>query len=215
MRVLEAVGSGAVLLSDRLPGMEMILDEGSQFAMLGGDVTADVLDLLADPGRLQAMSDSALERAMGLHTYDHRVDELFDIATVTEKRDIPDEPTRSDLGETVASDVEVQRVAHLNAPELTEELPTREVWDAATLDPVRLAPGRMEAVAIRADDVTGLEDLMRAARRYIYIAGGTRRLHEFLESQNPRAVVEQHGDVTRVDLMAPSYRIMPFELEQT
>lgn len=215
MRVLEAVGSGAVLLSDRLPGMEMLLDEGTQYALLGADVAAEVRDLLDDPDRLQAISDSALGRAMTLHTYDHRVDELFDIASKTVKREPTERPVRSPLAAAIERDVEVQRVAFLDAPDLVDQLPDREVWDAAVLDPRRLAPGKMETVAIRADDVTGLEDLMRSARRYIYIDGRAEGLPDFLERESPRAVVEQLGPIIRVDLMAPSYRIMPFEVDQS
>jgi hypothetical protein len=215
MRVLEAVGSGAVLLSDRLPGMEMLLDEGTQYALLGADAAAEVRELLDDPDRLQRISDSALARAMGLHTYDHRVDELFDIASTTVKRELTERPVSSPLAGAIERDVEVQRVAFLDAPDLVDQLPDREVWDAAVLDPRRLAPGKMETVAIKADNVSGLEDLMRSARRYIYIDGRAAGLADFLERESPRAVVEQVGPITRVDLMAPSYRIMPFEVEQS
>jgi hypothetical protein len=213
MRVLEAVGSGAVLLSDRLPGMEVLLDDGSQYATLGDDVVADVRDLLADPGRLQRISDSAVARAMGLHTYDHRVDELFEIATRTEKREVSDPTELSPLAAAIDRDVEVQRVAHLHAPELANQLPDRETWDAAAIDQRRLAPAKMETVAIRAEDVTGLDDLMRSARRYIYIDGAGAGLREHLDRFAPQAKIDQRGDIIRVDLMAPSYRIMPFELE--
>lgn len=215
MRVLEAVGSGAVLLSDRLPGMEMLLEKGTQYALLGEDVAADVRVLLDDPERLQGISDSALDRAMGLHTYDHRVDELFEVASITEKRQVNERIVTSPLARAIERDVEVQRVACLDAPDLIDQLPDREVWDAAILDPRRLGPAKMETVAIRADDMTGLEDLMRSARRYIYVEGRARGLGHFLELENPRAVVEQIGTITRVDLMAPSYRIMPFEVEQS
>ncbi|MGH8915151.1 MAG: glycosyltransferase family protein [Acidimicrobiia bacterium] len=214
MRVLEAVGSGAVLLSDRLPGMEMLLEEGAQYALLGEDVASDVAELLAEPDRLQAISNSALARAMGLHTYDHRVDELFEIASSTGKRDIAERQVGSPMASAIERDAEVQRVAHLDIPELVDQLPDREVWDASVLDPRRLGPGKMETVAIRADDVTGLEDLLRAARRYIYLEGRAQGLTEFLEEESPRAVVTTSGEVTRVDLMAPSYRIMPFEVDR-
>jgi hypothetical protein len=213
MRVLEAVGSGAVLLSDRLPGMEMLLAEGSQYAVLGDDAVAEVKSLLSDPDRLQQMSDSALERAMGLHTYDHRVDELFEIAAHVSKRQPSDPGERSPLAAAIDRDVEVQRVAQLNAPELEDQLPDREVWDAATIDRRRLAPAKMETVAIRADDVTGLDDLLRSARRYIYIDGSAHGLRQHLDRFAPQASLEQRAEIVRVDLMAPSYRIMPFELE--
>ncbi len=215
MRVLEAVGSGAVLLSDRLPGMEMILDEGSQYAVLTDDVVRDVNRLLGDPSSLQDIADSALERAMGLHTYDHRVDELFEIAIRTEKRSISRADPTSTLARAIDDDVEVQRVAHLAAPDLVEELPDREVWDAAALTKERLGRGRMETVATRAEDLDGLEDFLLAARRYIYIEGSARGLRRFLASEAPQAKVEERDGITRVDLMAPSYRIMPFEVERS
>jgi hypothetical protein len=215
MRVLEAVGSGAVLLSDRLPGMEMLLEEGSQYALLGEDAATDVANLLEDIEGLQAVADSALARASGLHTYDHRVDELFEIASSTRKRAINKAIPESPMAAAIDSDVEVQRVAHLGAPELTTQLPSREVWDAATLSPSRLGPAKMETVAIREDDLSGLDDLLRSARRYIYVEGAAHGLIDFLEKDAPQAVVEERGGVIRVDLMAPSYRIMPFEIRES
>lgn len=214
MRVLEAVGSGAVLLSDPLPGMEMLLEEGSQYALLGPDVTADVKQLLGDPDRLQTMADTALQRAMGLHTYDHRVDELFQIAAGTPKRPVPARGEMSPLAAVIDHDVEVQRVAHLDAPELVDQLPDREVWEASTLGWDRLQPGKMEAIALRGGSIAGNEDLLLAARRYVYLEGDAAGLQAFLDRHAPRARVERIGGVTRVDLMAPSYRIMPFELGQ-
>lgn len=212
MRVFETVGSGAVLLSDRLPGMEMLLEEDTQYVVLGDDVVSDCRRLLADIDGLQQIADSALERAMGRHTYAHRVDELFDIAASTKKRDIPERPDRmGPLATAIDRDAEVQRVAFLEAPELVDELPDREVMDAAVLAPHRLAPTKMETVAIRADDVSDLFDLMRSARRYVYIEGAARGLADYLEAEQPQAEVSKAGGVTRIDLMAPSYRIMPFE----
>ncbi|HEX6946842.1 MAG TPA: glycosyltransferase [Acidimicrobiia bacterium] len=212
MRVFETVGSGAVLLSDRLPGMEVLLDEGTQYAVLGDDVVGDCQRLLSDMDVMQRIADSALERARGLHTYAHRVDELFAIAATTTKREIaePREPT-SPLAVAIDRDVEVQRIAFLDAPDLIDELPDREVMDATTLAEHRLAPAKMETVAIRADDVSDLRDLMRAARRYIYVEGAARGLDDYLHAEQPQAEVTTVGDVIRVDLMAPSYRIMPFE----
>ncbi|MGA7096973.1 MAG: glycosyltransferase, partial [Acidimicrobiia bacterium] len=213
MRVLEAVGSGAVLLSDRLPGMEMLLEEGSQFALLGDDVVADVTGLLDDSSRMESMARSALERAMGLHTYDHRVDELFEIASGISKRDIAPPTTKGRLATVIDADVEVQRVAQSGAHELSEMLPGREVWDADRMEANRLAPGKMETVAIRADDVRERRELLRSARRYLYIEGRGVGLEEFIEEEAPQARVTHVGPVIRVDLMAPSYRIMDFEME--
>lgn len=211
MRVFETVGSGAVLLSDRLPGMEVLLDEGTQYVLMSDDVVDDCRRLLEDLEASQQIADSALERARGLHTYAHRVDELFDIVAATKKREIPSRPPLSPLAAVIDRDVEVQRVAYLDAPELETELPDREVMDATTLAPHRLAPAKMETVAIRSEDVSHLHELMRAARRYIYIEGEARGLADYLDTEQPQAEPTRIGEIVRVDLMAPSYRIMPFE----
>jgi hypothetical protein len=194
--------------------MEMLLEEGTQYQLLGEDVVADVRHLLDAPSSSQEIADSALERAMGLHTYDHRADELFVIAADTGKRSIPPAMETSELAVLIDRDVEVQRIAHFGAPELVTDLPDREVWDAQALAPERLAPGKMESVAVRADDIGGLEDLLRSARRYLYFDGAARGLRDFLDSEAPDARVDRFQGMTRVDLMAPSYRIMPFEIER-
>ncbi|MEX0699415.1 MAG: glycosyltransferase [Acidimicrobiia bacterium] len=211
MRVLEAVGSGAVLLSDRLPGMEMILEPGEHFVEMGEDIVRDVTTLLADPDRMQEIADSSLERVTGLHTYDHRADELFGISADVVKRSVKERPTVSALASMVRADVEVRRVAQFGIPELADELPDREVWDVEQLESHRLAPGKMETIALNVDSVTDHHDLLRAARRYIYLKGPADGLSEYLSDQAPEATVTEFGDIKRVDLAAPSYRIMPFE----
>ena len=157
------------------------------------------------------MVDSALDSALGWHTYDHRVDELLSIAEQTQQRSIPAPAARSELAKVIADDVEVQRVAQWDAPELAEQLPDREVWDARTLAPKRLAPGRMESVAIRSDTTTGMESLLRAARRYAYVDGRAEGLQSLLDHGTPQPVTHRSGEITRVDFLAPSYRIMDFE----
>ena len=212
MRVFEAVGSGAVLLSDQIPGMEMLLSPREQFETLGEDVVADVKRLLADPTNMQRMASSGLERAKGLHTYDHRVDELLAIAANTPKRKPKSTPERSPLGDLIDRDVEVQRLAQIGAPDLAEDLPSREVWDANRLSPARLAPRKMEAIAIRADDVGALLPSLRAARRFVYVEGKAAGLATYLSEEQPQAIVDEHHGIQRVDLLAPSYRVMPFEV---
>lgn len=210
MRVLETVGSGSVLLSDPLPGMSMLLEKDKQYLELSDDVVSDVQAVIADLDKAQEMVDSALETARGRHTYAHRVDELFAIAAATPKRPIPSQPARSPLARVIDNDVQTQRVAHWNAPELVGELPSREVWNAPELEPARLAPGKMEAVALRTDDISDHRPLLRSARRFIYIDGHA-DLTSYLAEERPDAVVSRIEGVQRVDTMAPSYRIMDFE----
>jgi hypothetical protein len=213
MRVLEAVGSGAVLLSDHLPGMELLLEPESEFAILGDDVVADVRRLLADPDRMQAMASRALERSMGINTYDHRVDEIMEIAAEVKKRDVPSQSARGRLATVIDADVEVQRLVHIGAPELADELWNREVWGATEIRPERLRPGNIEAVAIRdGADPDLVVQVVTSARRYVYADGPVEGITEHLAHHHPQAEVTDHGSVRRFDLIAEAYRIMPHEV---
>lgn len=214
MRVFEAVGAGAVLLTDDLPGTDLIFQPGRHYAVLGDDVAAQTKGLLGDLDAMQAMADSALAHARGHHMYDHRVDELFEIARSTGKRPLPDRPRLSPVAALIDRDVEVQRVAQVGLPGLADELNDRQVFDAGRLEPERLAPEKMETVAIQADDVSGMAGLLRAARRYLYFVGEPSGLAEYLHSEQPQAVTARLDGLTRVDLMAESYRVHPHEVIQ-
>lgn len=212
MRVFEAIAARAVLLTDDLPGTELLFEPGRHYQVLEDDIAAQVERILAAPDAMQEMADAANQHARGRHTYDHRVDELFAIAAGTAKRKIPERPRRSPLAELIDRDVEVQRVAHIDAPDLWEDLPDRQVFDARSLEPARLAPGKMETVAIRADDVSSLTPTLLAARRYLYVEGRGEGLDAFLGDNHPEAQVERNGSLTRVDLLAESYRVLPHEI---
>jgi len=191
--------------------MEMLLDPGEQFREFSDDAAGDVDRILEDLESAQNMVDSALETAKGLHTYDHRVDELFAIADQTDKRIIVRREPTSDLAVVIDRDVEVQRIAQWNVPDLADQLPDREVWNAKALAPERLAPAKMETVAIRADDTDGWQSLMSAARRYAYLEGSNRQVGDHLKDRSPTPKIEQIGVITKIDYLAPSYRIMDFE----
>lgn len=212
MRVFEAIGARAVLLTDDLPGTDVVFRPADHYVVLADDVATQVRDLLAQPDRLQEIADAAHQHALDFHTYDHRVDELFEIAAATEKRTPPAPPRRSSLASLIDRDVEVQRVAQLGAPELVEGLDSRQVFDARTIAAARMAPGKMETVAVRSDDVRPITDVLRAARRYIYVQGRAAGLEDFLDTEHPHAVVERQDDLTRVDLLAESYRVLPHEI---
>jgi hypothetical protein len=212
MRVFEAVGAGAVLLTDDLPGTDLLFEPGRHYAVLEEDVVGQVRRLLADPVGLQRMATDALDHARHHHTYDHRVDQLFEVAGSTPKRAIPERRAASALAGMVDRDAEVQRVAQLGAPDLASDLDSRQVYDVEAVDPARMAPGKMETVAVRADDVSEVREVLRAARRYIYVEGAGRGLDDFLAEEQPQASAVREGDVTRVDLMAESYRVLPHEI---
>lgn len=212
MRVFEAVGAGAVLVTDDLPGTDLLFERDRDYVVLEDDVASQVESLLADPDQMQVIADSAVRRALDRHTYHHRVDELFEIAATTQKRSIPSHPELSPLAALIDADPEVQRVAQAGAPELAEELGSRQVFEASALEPIQLQPGRMETVAVRTDDVSEFGELLLAARRYLYFDGSASGLEEWLEKHHPQAVVTRTGPITRVDLMAESYRVLPHEV---
>lgn len=214
MRVFEAVGAGAVLVTDDLPGTDLIFEPGRHYVVLGEDIAAQSRELLEDLDAMQEMTDAALDHARGLHTYDHRVDELFEIAANTRKREIAPGPALSPMAALIDRDAEVQRVAQVGLDGLSAELADRQVFEAARLSPASLGPGKMETVAINADDVSALTDLMRAARRYLYLEGAATGLAEYLAAEQPQAVLEHRDGLIRVDLMAESYRVHPHETIQ-
>jgi hypothetical protein len=206
MRVFEAVGAGAVLLTDSAPGLEILFEPGGEFVEIGNDVVADVDRLLGDLEDSQDLADRASARARGFHTYDHRVDLLMEIATKTPKRQVVPTATQTDLARAIDADADVQRVVHDDVPGLDEQLPDREVWPLSERSG-RLSAGSMDAAIITADAVAGMEPLLDSARRYIYSVGDVDGLGQYLESRYPEAVTQQNGEVRRIDLMTEAYRV--------
>jgi len=206
MRVFEAVGAGAILLTDTPPGLDLLFESEREYAVLRDDARNAVDRLLGDLEQGQAVADRAFERAMGTHTYDHRVDLLVEIAKETPKREVSSSPPGGELATAIDADVEVQRVVHDGVPGLDEELPDREVWPLSERTG-RLSPGSMDAAVITADTISGLETLLDSARRYVYALGSVTGLDEYLETRYPEAVTYQNGDVRRIDLMTEGYRV--------
>lgn len=210
MRVLEAIGSGAILVTDDLPGTDLIVERRHYF-VLEDDVGAQVKGLLAEPGRMAAIADEAREYALGRYTYDHNVDDLVEVIQGIEA---PVEAPAVDLMSAMASlideDVEVQRLAQFGLPGLADELSSREVWDgAARID--RLGPDTMEAVVIGPDGTEHLTRALQAARRYIYAAGQIEAVETYVSKHLPQATAIRHGELLRVDLNAESYRVLDHE----
>ena len=210
MRVFEAVGAGAVLLTDTPPGLDLVFQPGLEFVALSDEPVADVDRLLTDLEQSQAIADRALDRASGMHTYDHRVDLLVQIAAGTPKREVPPATATSELARVIDADVEIQRLVHDGAAGLGDELPDREVWPVSERSG-RLAPGSMDAAVITADTVSGEESLLDSARRLVYSVGDVDGLDEYLMTRYPEAVTYQNGGVRRTDLMTEAYRVQPAE----
>jgi hypothetical protein len=204
MRVFEAIESGAALLTDHAPGLDMVFDE-DQFATLTDDVIADVKGLLGDLEGTQTMADRAYDHARNAHTYDHRVDLLMDIAARTTKRDIRPPKAMSDLARLIDGDVEVQRLVHDEIGGLPEELLDREVWAASEREG-RLTPVSMDAAVITAGEASSKQELLDSARRYLYVHEDVSGIDEYVKTRRPEAVSERRGRFKRIDLMSDSYR---------
>jgi hypothetical protein len=214
MRVLEAIGSGAVLITDDLPGTDLVVPR-RHYQVLEDDVVAQVRRLLETPARMVQMTAEAREHALAHHTYDHRVDDLVDAIERT-RMPVRREPCRalSPLAALIDDDVEVQRLAAFGVPDLATELPTREIWDGEErLE--RLHPATMEAIVVGPGGASDLDRALAAARRFIYASGAIEAVARFVGRERPEATVLHRDGLLRADLNAESYRVLPHEREAT
>ncbi len=198
MRVFEAIGSGAGLLTEYSPGLDLLFTPQEHFRRLRPEaVVEDVAAMLSDPATSD-MADAAHRHALERHTYDHRVDELLAIASGTKLADAwtPEKPS-SDLAEALAGDVDVSSVAAHGLPDLARQLPLHAVWT----DP---EPGTRsyDAVAFGSEWHGPVEAARDDAVRFIYIEPGTPMPPELLPFPTDT-------ELTRVDLKAPGYRVDP------
>ncbi len=214
MRVLEAIGSGAVLITDDLPGTDLVVPR-PHYVVLEEDVATQVRRLLRAPAELEQMTAAALDHALHHHTYDHRVDDLLDIVDHLGEPPPPAaRALRSPLAALIDDDVEVQRLATFGLPDLAAELPTREVWDGEQRLG-RLRPGTMEAIAIGSGGASDLERALQAARRFIYASGQVDAVSRWVTRERPDATLHHRDGLLRVDLNAESYRVLPHERKAT
>jgi hypothetical protein len=210
MRVLESIGSGAILITDDLAGTDLIVKKDHYF-VLEEDVAEQVRRILAEPEKMTQLAEEALHYALGHHTYDHRVDDVVDVISNLELPDVAGEPPLlSGMAALIDADVEVQRLAQFGLPELAGELHSREVWDGEERIE-RLNADTMEAVVIGPEGTRHLNRALQAARRYIYAAGELESIEKYIMRELPDATCTRHGDLLRVDLNAESYRVMPHE----
>jgi len=210
MRVLETIGSGAILLTDDLPGTDLIVPRNHYF-VIEDDVVAQVKQILANADEMAAIATEARQYAMGRHTYDHNVDDLVEIIKGIDAP-VAEEVARhlSPMAALIDEDVEVQRLAQFGLPDLAGELSSREVWDGDERIG-RLNPDTMEAVAIGPKGTKHLNRALQAARRYVYAAGDIEAIELYVIRELPDATVTHHGDLLRVDLNAESYRVLAHE----
>jgi Glycosyl transferases group 1 len=207
MRVFEAIGAGALLLTDDIPGTGALFDP-AEYERLTSDPVADLGRILGDAESAQQIASRAHAHALARHTYDHRVDQLFEIAGASDKRDLPIREALPEMARLIDRDVEVQRVLQIGLDDLAQWLPDREIWSLDGRNG-RLEPGSMDAVAISSGDTADRAEALLCARRYIYATRVPSGLEEFVTRHHPQARFDGHEGLVRIDLMAESYRAHP------
>lgn len=199
MRVFEAIGAGALLATDPIPGTDLLFDKGHHYEELAWTIAAHVSRLVAEPGSGDRAC-AAYHHARRHHTYDHRIDELFMIAAATTHRDRTARTSPSGLDAIIADDVEVSSIAVFGDAEV--RLPDREVRSGDRLLEGD-ATGRVDAAVL-----AGVGDLVQIAgvvRRYLYLVRPEPALLDAAHRRLPEASLTSHDDIVRIDLGAPGY----------
>jgi len=197
MRVFEATGSGAALATDPAPGIEQLFDLGSEIVALDPQDPVAVVRNENDMGAIAAAGNS---RALGTHSYDHRVDELFQILSKVKKRPIAvlrQRPPRVRLASRFA---EIDSIACADRE--------REVW-ASTLyilwshSEIRDRQVMVDALVI--DDELAVE-LIGLAHRYVICSAETASSVRRMLGTHGRHFVESslEGDIV-FDFEVPGY----------
>lgn len=206
MRIFEAIGAGAYVLTDPAPGLELLFDPDRHYAMIEDDVAAQATRLVADPATA-ARAAAAHDFAMTHHTYDHRIDDLMTIAATTEATPRPALPTGSGFVAAVMADPDVQEIAAFGSPDLVDALPTHVVWDGPTLLASH-SQRRMDGVVVAAGQEPVLTQAIRRAKRFVYADPNLGdQAWNLASASHPQAHrTELHG-IVRIDLAADSYRL--------
>ena len=186
MRVFEAIGGGAALLSDDLPGMAVLFARGEEYEVIGADPVAQVAALARGGAPLAA---AGRRRAYAEHTYDHRVNELLAIAPRVAPR------AKRTPASILDPDVD-SLVVGAGASDAEAEQGDRIVWAHTSLGSRRVDA----ALVTPSDGADDIGEMVAAARRFVY-AVGDRDLDAIVAAHHPAAVRSQiAGGVARYDL---------------
>ena len=211
MRVFETIGSRALLLTDDLPGTDLLFVPDEHYEVLDDDIVAQIDRLVADPVS-EVRATAAYDHALGHHLYQHRVDELVAIAASIDPTHsgVVDDRELSPLGRMVDADAQTQRIATFGVGDLTRELPWRAVWSDPDLDDPA-TPRAFDAVVIGGDWNGDVTAAVRCARLFVYAEGlDASRVVAAVTALHPEAIdtTSPHGDV-RFDLLTDGYRVFP------
>ena len=128
MRVFEATGAGALLVSNSAPGMELLFDPDVDYLPMADDPVEQIARELDEGAEQTAHHGHAT--AWAHHTYDVRVAELL-AATDRARQEGGEPPEHTPVETGLASVVDrfsdAQRILNLGG-DLVGRLPGREVW---------------------------------------------------------------------------------------
>jgi len=174
MRVFEATGSGAALNTDPAPGIELLYEPDTEFISLD---PSSVLESLPATDVMALTAQAGNARALGIHTYDHRVDELFTILQnlVPLSRGTNEEPGDELGGQREGADflTVVEGYAEIDSVACSDQ---GSVWFASSsylvLSHREVAERHMtvDAVVIDDDSVVTTDQLGRA-HRFVFSSG--------------------------------------------
>lgn len=207
MRIFETIGAGALSLTQDQPGTDVIVPR-QHYRVLDVANVVDQVRSLASHSDAQESAAQAHRHVLAHHTYDHRVDELFDIVGATTPSGWKGRPPADSLlGRVVDHDIDVDTIA-TDSPEVRSELPDRVVWD---IDHVieRLASGGRVDGAVFTRDHPRLGEVVKATRRFIYATPDVAdRVSDALARHHPQAEVSTHDGVMRADMgTTEGYRV--------
>lgn len=204
MRVFETLGSGALLLTEDIPGTQILLRKDMHYASLHDDVVDQVRSLLGSP-QTPAIARAGEAWARARHTYDHRVDQLFRLA-----QDVPASrmkspfPPQSDLASIIDDDPDVQHIAVFGR---VQSLGLRD-RSIRTGDPTRLAERSIDAVVIGPGPQPELEAAVQSARGYVYFHRDQHAaVSRVLTRLNAQITPTRHDEWTRADVGGSLYRM--------
>lgn len=207
MRVFEALGAGALLLTEDIPGTDTILRRHEHYVPMETDVAGQVHTLIESEAAA-AIATAGHEWVMSRHTYGHRVDLLLELASRLD----PDTTLRSPfppltpLAVLIDQDVEVQSLAVFG------DVAETGLSDRAirTGDVDRLRERSIDAVVIGSGPIGDLATAVGAARGYVYTTSDhASEVSRILSEIRPEAVITMTDGMLTADLGGSPYRVRP------
>jgi hypothetical protein len=206
MRVFEAIGAGALLLTDDAPGLDLLFEKGGHYELIVSDIADQVTGLLADPNTRDRAA-AAQRHAIKHHLYDHRIDDLLAIARGTKVFAYAPPPPREGVAALIDHDLDVQEIALFGIDDLAGDLASHVIWDGTTL--LSTTHDRMvDAVVLGPYYRHRVDVAVERARRFIYAYPDHHEtLERYAQNRWPDATCLLVGDILRVDLGTKSYRL--------